>query len=92
VATKIFINYRREDTQATAGRIHDSLRQAFGRNNVFMDVDNIRAGEKFAERLNSRVEECDIFLSIIGPNWLDAREGEHAIRQGQSLRRAEKSF
>jgi len=78
--TKIFINYRRDDTQATAGGIHDSLGQAFGRDNVFMDVDNIRAGEKFADHLNAQVEKCDIFLSLIGPNWLDASEEDGTRR------------
>ncbi len=80
VATKIFINYRRADTQAMARLIHNSLRQAFGRNNVFMDVDNIRAGEKFADHLNAQVEKCDIFLSLIGPNWLDARDEDGTRR------------
>jgi hypothetical protein len=37
---KIFINYRRDDAIAAAGRLHDRLAQAFGRNNLFMDVDH----------------------------------------------------
>jgi hypothetical protein len=73
VASKIFINYRRDDTAATAGRLHDALEQAFGRDDLFMDVDSIPPGEEFAEYLKSKVDKCDIFLCIIGPNWLDVK-------------------
>jgi hypothetical protein len=47
---KIFINYQRDDTIATAGRLHDGLAQTFGRNNLFMDVDHIPAGADLAAR------------------------------------------
>ena len=40
----IFINYRREDSAGTAGRLHDRLAQVFGRKRIFMDVDQIPAG------------------------------------------------
>jgi hypothetical protein len=41
---RVFINYRRDDSIGTAGRLHDRLAQAFGRDHVFMDVDHIPAG------------------------------------------------
>src|SRR5215813_11541854 len=41
---------------------------------LFMDVDNIPAGVDFAEYLQSQVSACDVFLAIIGPNWLDAKD------------------
>jgi hypothetical protein len=71
---KIFINYRRDDSIGTAGRLHDRLAQAFGRKNLFMDVDHIPAGVDFVIHLNNQVSGCDIFLAIIGPNWLNARD------------------
>jgi len=40
----IFINYRRDDSSGVAGRLHDSLAPKFGRNKLFMDVDNIPVG------------------------------------------------
>src|SRR4029453_9644354 len=73
MAGKIFINYRRDDSIGTAGRLHDRLAQAFGRKNLFMDVDHIPAGVDFVEYLNSQLAACDIFLAVIGPNWLDAK-------------------
>jgi len=41
-----------------------------------MDVDNIPAGVDFAEYLQSQVAACDVFLAIIGPNWLDAKDDD----------------
>ena len=76
MAGKIFINYRRDDSPGTAGRLHDRLAQTFGRKNLFMDVDHIPAGVDFLEYLNSQVAVCDVFLAVIGPNWLDAKDDD----------------
>jgi TIR domain/PAN domain len=76
MAGKIFINYRREDAPGTAGRLHDRLAQTFGRKNLFMDVDHIPAGVDFVEYLSSQVAECDVFLAVIGPNWLDSKDDD----------------
>ena len=73
---KIFINYRRDDSAATAGRLHDRLAQTFGRENLFMDVDHIPAGVDFVDYLPSQVAACDVFLAVIGPNWLDAKDDD----------------
>jgi hypothetical protein len=69
----IFINYRRDDSMGMAGRLYDRLAQAFGQENLFMDVDHIPAGVDFVNHLNNQVAACDVFIAVIGPNWLDAR-------------------
>ena len=76
MAGKIFINYRRDDSGGTAGRLHDRLAQTFGRKNLFMDVDHIPAGVDFVDYLPSQVAACDVFLAVIGPNWLDAKDDD----------------
>jgi formylglycine-generating enzyme required for sulfatase activity len=76
VAGKIFINYRRDDSIATAGRLHDRLAQTFGRNNLFMDVDHMPAGADFVGYLSRQVIDSDVFLVVIGPLWLNARDDE----------------
>ena len=43
--SKIFVNYRRDDERAFAARVRDRLAQTFGSANVFMDVDNLMAGQ-----------------------------------------------
>jgi hypothetical protein len=68
--SKIFICYRRaEDAFAVRG-ICIRLNEAFGAENVFRDVDGVKAGDKWREVLAARVNECDILLAIIGPRWL----------------------
>ena len=74
MAGKIFINYRRDDSIAVAGRLHDRLADTFGRDNLFMDVDNIPVGINFEDYLNNQVAQCDAMLSVIGPNWLNAKD------------------
>ena len=67
MASRIFINYRRDDSLATAGRLHDRLAVAFGSGNVFMDVDHIPAGVDFHVHLETQIARCDVVLVIIGP-------------------------
>jgi hypothetical protein len=70
---RIFINYRRGDAIAAAGRLHDRLAGVFGRDNLFMDVEHIPAGVDFVGYLEQQVAACDVFLAVIGTSWLDAR-------------------
>src|SRR6185295_15707488 len=74
MAGNIFINYRREESDHVAGRLHDSLAPTFGRHKIFMDVDNIPVGRDFEEYLKSQVAACDAMLAVIGPNWLAAKD------------------
>lgn len=39
-----------------------------------MDVDNIPVGINFEEYLKSQVAACDVVLSVIGANWLNAKD------------------
>jgi hypothetical protein len=74
MAGNIFINYRRDESGHVAGRLHDALAPTFGRNKLFMDVDNIPVGRDFEEYLKSQVAACDAMLAVIGPNWLAAKD------------------
>jgi formylglycine-generating enzyme required for sulfatase activity len=73
---KVFICYRRDDSAGHAGRVHDRLVQAFGRDLLFMDVDAIRLGVDFVEALRDEVAKCDVLLAVIGPHWIDARDAK----------------
>jgi hypothetical protein len=77
---KIFINYRRDDCIATAGRLHDRLVQSIGRKNLFMDVDHIPAGVDFRAHLEAQIAACDILLVLIGPQWLTAAHAKGGRR------------
>ena len=77
---KIFINYRREGSIDAAGRLHDRLAQTFGHKNIFMDVEDIPAGVDFAKYLNDQVAASRVFLAVIGPTWLDAKDASGGRR------------
>jgi hypothetical protein len=49
------------------------LAEAFGRKNLFMDVDHIPPGVDFVEYLKAQLAACDVFLAVIGPHWLEAK-------------------
>lgn len=70
---KIFINYRRDDSSGTAGRLAEHLERAFGRKRLFMDVDHIPPGVDFVAYLNNQLAACEVLLAVIGPNWMEAR-------------------
>src|SRR5262245_56925807 len=74
MATKVFINYRRDDTIATAGRLRDRLAREFGNDNVFMDADNIPIGVDFTRHLDARLADCKVVISLIGPQWVNAKD------------------
>jgi hypothetical protein len=73
---KIFISYRRDDSEGYAGRLHDALSQRFGGENVFMDVASIRLGGNFDQAIEQAVAACDVFLAVIGNRWLSATDAE----------------
>lgn len=69
MSKKIFISYRRDDAKADARDLHNRLRRFFGRSNVFMDVDNLLAGQRFDHQLDAALKQCDTLLAVIGPRW-----------------------
>jgi hypothetical protein len=69
VRGKIFISYRRDDAPGDARGIHDALVRAFGKSNVFMDVDNLLAGQRFDKELERALSQCDVLIAVIGPRW-----------------------
>jgi hypothetical protein len=69
---RILVNYRRDDSAAYAGRMADRLREHFGRENVFVDIDTIRPGEDFVDRIDQSIAACDVLVAVIGKSWLTA--------------------
>ena len=78
---QIFINYRRDDAQDAAGRLYDRLEQEFPAEKLFMDVDRLGAGVDFVDELRLQVAQCDVFLAIMGPHWLNITDDESGLRR-----------
>jgi hypothetical protein len=83
---KIFVNYRRDDDPSAAGRLRDGLAAKFGRSNLFMDVDNLLAGQRFDQQLATALEECDVLVSVIGPHWMELFKRKIASNQHDYVR------
>lgn len=66
---KIVISYRREDTEAITGRIYDRLRERYGADSVFMDIDSIPAGVNFRDFIAQTMQDTDLLLAIMGAHW-----------------------
>ncbi|WIG60884.1 MAG: hypothetical protein OJF49_003632 [Ktedonobacterales bacterium] len=69
--TSIFISYRRADSETIVGRIYDHLKNRYGKEAIFKDVDNIDPGEDFEQKIQAIIQQCAVQLAIIGPRWLD---------------------
>lgn len=77
MAGGIFISYRRDDSRHVAGRLVDRLAQTFKRDQLFMDVDAIEPGLDFVKVLTEKVQkvrDCDVFLAVVGPQWISATD------------------
>jgi hypothetical protein len=72
---KLFLSYRRGDTQHFTGRLAERLRHAGGITEIFLDTDSIGGGEKFAQRIHGSLAQSDLCLVIIGPGWLGLSPG-----------------
>jgi hypothetical protein len=76
----IFINYRRDDSSASAGRLYDRLAALFPKNQIFIDVDNLDPGVDFVEAIEQSVGSCDVLIAVIGKRWLISSDQEGSRR------------
>jgi TIR domain len=74
VTGRIFISYRRSDSEASAGRIAERLMTVFGKESVFLDTESIEAGEVFPERLKTELAGACVALVLLGATWLTAAD------------------
>ena len=65
-ALKVFISYRRADTQHVAGRLGDRIGSRF---TLFMDIDDIPLGVDFTKALNEAVSSSDVIVVLIGQRF-----------------------
>jgi hypothetical protein len=73
-APKIFLCYRREDTQGFARGIYESLVGKYGREHVFRDIDSTPAGVRYSTWIESRVGQCSVMIVLIGAAWSSVKD------------------
>lgn len=77
---RIFISYRRSDTAGHAGRLYDQLKNYFGEDRVFFDVDTIKPGTNFEQKINNELDQSGAVLVLIGKQWLDLKDAAGSRR------------
>jgi hypothetical protein len=88
----VFISYRRDDAAGFAHSIYDRLVENLPKEQVFMDVVGIEPGADFVEKLKSTVNQCSVFLALIGKRWLGENgEGKPRVHDPNDWIRAEVS-
>jgi hypothetical protein len=76
---KIFVSYRRTDSEGYAGRICDRLTPKFGSDGVFMDVDSINPGADFPSVLSKALADSYVLIAVVGQNWRGPK-ADHTFR------------
>jgi len=70
---KIFINYRRDDSRADAGRLYDRL-QARYQDHVFRDVGSLEPGVEWHVAIERVLGSSEACIVVIGPRWLSVAD------------------
>lgn len=71
---KVFVSYRREDSQDVTGRIYDRLVEYFSPAGVFKDIDDIPLGRDFLAVLAAAISQAGAVLVVIGPTWVSCAD------------------
>jgi hypothetical protein len=66
---RIFISYRRDDSGGQTGHLFDDLKERFGENEIFRDLEDLDPGVEYPEALNKALTDCEVMLAMIGARW-----------------------
>lgn len=78
--SKIFVSYRRDDSDGTSGRIRDRLVREFGERDVFLDVHSISSGSNWNDTIRNALLIANVVLVIIGQRWMNSVDASGTIR------------
>jgi hypothetical protein len=89
--TKIFISYRRKDSQAEARRLYDQLIKVYKPDEIFFDHLTITPGADFEQAIEAALAKCNVMIAIINKGWLKAADeaGRRRIDQPNDFVRRE---
>ena len=72
---RVFVSYRRDDNPFVVGRLREHLANAFGAENVFMDVESMAPGVHLSSAIHAQLDRSDVVLVIVGKGWAPERLG-----------------
>ncbi len=71
---KLFLSYRRADTQAVATYMAERLEAHPGIDEVFLDVHDVKGGRDWADQIQETLRQSDGTLVLIGEEWKGERD------------------
>lgn len=81
MSVRIFISYRRDDSEGETGRLHDHLCNGhFSDDDLFLDVEDVGTGVNFKDAVDKALSECSVVLVIIGTVWESSVDATGARR------------
>ena len=80
--SRVFISYRRAETDGAARLIYNYLTEKLGKSAVFMDIKGIAPGDVFRKTIAHELETCNTMIVVISKSWtgkteLDGRSRLH---------------
>jgi hypothetical protein len=66
---KIFISYRRADSDVIARKLYNDLKLRYGEDRVYFDVVGTNIGFDFGQRITNALNDSAVILVIIGSSW-----------------------
>ncbi len=81
--SKIFISYRRDDSQWQTKAIYERLSEEVEspRNDIFFDLDSMTVGLNFHTQIQQSVDQCGVLIAIIGMKWTSATDDATGARR-----------
>ena len=71
--SKIFLNYRRKDSEQYVFGLGLLLDQRFP-GQVFWDRDTLKPGMKYRTEIESTLRECAVVVAVIGEQWATMKD------------------
>jgi hypothetical protein len=66
---RIFMSYRRADTETDCALLYRDLDLEFGAARIFRDVVSVELGDQFKEEIDKAIDASGVVLALIGPDW-----------------------
>jgi hypothetical protein len=77
MAPRVFVNFRRADTNTAGPHLDTALSQEFGEREVFRDQRSIRKGAHFPAEIKGALRKCDLLLAVMGPRWASVTDDDN---------------
>ncbi|MEK8052751.1 toll/interleukin-1 receptor domain-containing protein [Ideonella sp. DXS22W] len=81
---KLFISYRRADTQAVALLVERYFSDTPGVESVFLDVEDIDAAQRFGQRIRDALAQASHVIVLMGRQWRGPRTAPEPARITQA--------